>query len=143
MKDLEGEIVKLKKQLDDYNSKLDTLHKKYEYLEKKFDDCIKKETFKCNKCADEFENMSGLRNHMKSHKSKNDEFECNMCDNYFDEEWKMSAHIRNHNKYVCDICEKTFKSGVNILRKRINFSGALFSNIRNSTGFLHGSFNYF
>ena len=76
---------------------------------KKFDDCIKKDTFKCNKCVDEFENMIGLRNHMKSHKLKNDQFECNMCDKYFDEEWKMSAHIRNHNKYACDICEKTFK----------------------------------
>ena len=32
-------------------------------------------------------------------------------------------------------------SGVNILRKRINFSGSLFSNIRNSTGFLRGNFH--
>ena len=35
------------------------------------------------------------------------------------------------------------KAGVNILQKCINFSGALFSNIRNSTGFLRGNFHYF
>ena len=34
-------------------------------------------------------------------------------------------------------------TGVNILRKRINFSGSLFLNIGNSTGFLCCNFHYF
>ena len=33
------------------------------------------------------------------------------------------------------------QSGVNILQKCLNFSGALFSNIRKSTGFLRGNFH--
>ena len=110
VKDLEGEICDLKKQLNDNDFKYETLQKKYDSLERKVDSYFaKKNLFKCDKCMKEFASLRDLRSHNTEHKSKNDLFQCNHCERCFNEEWKLSAHVKTHVKYPCDLCDKTFK----------------------------------
>ena len=120
-KDLESENTLLKQENDNLKNKLVEIYEKYENLQTKGKPTTfvkRNKILRCEKCDQNFESLTDLKDHKDEHRVNSDTFKCDQCDKEFDEEWKLCAHLKNHKKYSCDQCSKTF-SYINAKNKHI------------------------
>lgn len=104
IKDLDGELTLVKKELKDMRGMFDALAEKYAKLEKSYELLLPK----CNVCDEVFPTKRNLMRHNNIQHKKHEQFVCNECEKTFSEEWKLNAHKKMHKKYPCDQCDKSF-----------------------------------
>ncbi|XP_059098526.1 zinc finger protein 98-like [Tigriopus californicus] len=73
----------------------------------------------CSICSKVFSSSGSLRHHMLLHEGKRD-FSCDKCDKKFASSLTLRAHQKLHeehgSQYVCEHCERSFKSYNNMTR---------------------------
>ena len=112
VKTLDAELINLKSEFEALKTKCDELSEKYTTLENKSVGKyqIKNVELKCETCDQQFNQISDLKKHAKTHNLRRGPFECKTCERSFNEEWKLEAHIKTYKLYSCEECDKQFKN---------------------------------
>ncbi|XP_059167538.1 zinc finger protein ZFP2-like [Physella acuta] len=68
---------------------------------------------KCRLCSKTYRSASGLRNHVQTHKNKEDKFfRCFICYKVFKENSSLNSHLVTHSEdkpHLCHLCGQAFK----------------------------------
>ena len=85
-KDLESENTLLKQEIDNLKNKLVEISEKYENLQTKGKPTTfvkRNKILRCEKCDQNFESLTDLKDHKDEHRVNSDTFICDPCDKEF------------------------------------------------------------